>query len=45
MSFTSFCSPNLQLDSLGLKINGPDFKINANGAYVTLCVGIISKSE
>lgn len=37
--------PNLKLNRLPILLHSPNFKINSNGANVTINVRIISKSE
>lgn len=36
--------PDLKFDRFAVEFNRSDFEINANGADITFCVGVISES-
>mmetsp|Transcript_17737 Transcript_17737/g.27392 ORF Transcript_17737/g.27392 Transcript_17737/m.27392 type:complete len:256 (-) Transcript_17737:53-820(-) len=44
-TFLSCCIPDLQLDSLSVKLNSADFEINSNGRDVGFSVGIICEPK
>ena len=36
---------NLQLDGLAIELNGPDFKVNANGGDVGVSIRVVRKTQ
>lgn len=36
---------DLELHSLAFQLNGANLEVNSNGANITLCIGVVRKSQ